>query len=216
MSKDEVLNKLREGLLGLDEDATEAAAVEAVDKGVDALEAANVLTETIREIGEKFSRFELFLPDLLLATDAMNKALAVLEPELRKGEAEAPSKGTVVIGTVKGDIHDLGKAIVGTMLTASGFKVVDVGKDVPNSAFLEAAEKYNPDIIGASATMTTTIPMQKELVEYLTALGVRDKYKIMVGGAAVSEEHAEDCGADGYATDAADTVKLAERLMKEK
>lgn len=213
-NKKEVFGRLRKGMLGLDEDMTVEAAKNVIKGKFSAVEAVSVLTDTIRIIGEKFGKHELYLPDLMIAADAMNKAINLLEPELKKEGADIPSKGTIIIGTVKGDIHDLGKTIVNTMLTAEGFTVIDVGKDVPNSAFLDAAEKYKPDIIGLSATMTTTMPMQKDVIEYFTALDVRDKYKIIVGGAALSPGHEEEIGADGFAADAMETVKLVEKLMK--
>jgi methanogenic corrinoid protein MtbC1 len=216
LSEKEVFESLRNGLLSLDEDATEKAAREVVKNGLNVIQASKILTEAIRIIGEQFSTHEIFLPDLMIAADAMNKGLAVLEPEMKKLNIDSEIQGTVLLGTVKGDIHDLGKSIVSTMLTAAGFTVIDIGKDVPASAFLAASKKYEPDIIGLSATMTTTTPIQKEVIEYFEALGAREKYMIIIGGAAVTPEYAEEIGADGFAEDMTETVKLAEKLMKKK
>jgi trimethylamine corrinoid protein len=213
LEKKDVFERLHQSLLNLDEDATEEAANEVIESNLNPVEASNVLTNTIRQIGEKFEKYEIFLPDLMIAAEAMNKALAVLEPEMKKLNIGSVSKGTVLIGTVKGDIHDLGKMIVNTMLNAAGFTVIDIGKDVSKSTFLEAAKNYGPDIIGLSATMTTTLPMQKEIIEYFDALGDRDKYKIIIGGAVVTSEYSEEIGSDGFAEDAIGTVKLAETLI---
>ena len=214
MGKNKVFESLRLGLLDLDEEATEEAAKAVINSNLNVIDACNILTNTIRIIGEKFEKYEVFLPDLMIAAEVMNKALKVLEPELKKLKSDALSKGTVLLGTVKGDIHDLGKMIVETMLTASGFTVIDLGKDVPKLTFLEAANKYEPDIIGLSATMTTTLPMQKEIIEYLEVLGDRSKYKIMIGGAVATQEYSDEIRADGFAENAMDTVKLAETLVK--
>jgi trimethylamine corrinoid protein len=213
LKKKDVFERLHQSLLNLDEDATEEVANEVIESNLNAVEASDVLTNTIRQIGEKFEKYEIFLPDLMIAAEAMNKALAVLEPEMKKLRLGSASKGTVLIGTVKGDIHDLGKMIVKTMLNAAGFTVIDIGKDVSKSTFLEAAKNYEPDIIGLSATMTTTLPMQKEIIEYFDALGDRDKYKIIIGGAVATSEYSEEIGSDGFAEDAIGTVKLAETLI---
>jgi trimethylamine corrinoid protein len=216
LDKKEVFERLQASLLDLDMEATEKAAKEVVKSNLNAIEAVNILTDTLRGIGEKFEKYEAFLPDLMIAAEAMNRALKVLEPELLKIKSDFQSKGTVIIGTVKGDIHDLGKMIVETMLSASGFTVIDLGKDISKSNFLEAANRYEPDIIGLSATMTTTLPMQKEIIEYFDALGDRSKYKIIIGGAVATHEYAEEIGADGFAVDAVDTVRLAGTLIKKK
>ena len=136
--------------------ANEEAAKAVLNYNLNVIDACNVLTNTIRIMGDKFENYEIFLPELMIAGDIMDKALNILEPELKKLKSSYPSKGTVILGTVKGDIHDLGKMIVETMLTSVGFTVIDLGKDVSKSTFLEAANTYEPDIIGLSATMTTS------------------------------------------------------------
>jgi trimethylamine corrinoid protein len=213
LSKEEVLEKLRRSFLSYDEEATRKAAAEALAAGVDPLEAVSVLTETIRELGEKFSKMEIFLPDLMLAADAMRAGLTVLKPELMKRKAETRTLGKILIGVVKGDIHDIGKTILVTMLEAEGFEVIDLGKDVPIRKFVEEAQTHNPDIIAASALMTTTRPEQRGLIEYLKHLGFRDKYKVMVGGGAVTSQYAEEIGADGYGENAPEAVEVAKKLI---
>lgn len=169
------------------------------------------MTETVREVGEKFGRLEIFLPELIMAGDAMKVCMAVLLSKIPKEGIQRA--GTVLIGTVRGDIHDIGRTIVISMLTAAGFQVHDIGKDVPVSKFAEEAMKVNPDIVAASALMTTTIPMLKDLIEYFKAIGIREKYKIMVGGGAVTQKYAEEIGADGYGADAIEAVAVAEKLI---
>jgi 5-methyltetrahydrofolate--homocysteine methyltransferase len=167
----------------------------------------------MRELGEKFQRMEIFLVDLMLAADAMKAGVSVLNRRLSELSEKPVKAGTFVIGTVKGDLHDIGKNIVATMLSVAGFEVIDLGVDVSNSTFAEAVERYRPDILGLSALMTTTRPMQKDVIEYLKALELRDKCKILVGGGSVTKEYAEEIGADGYAPDAASAVEVAKKLV---
>ncbi len=212
MPKKEVFDKLKEGLLNYDEEVVEKAAKEVIDEGLDPLKALNILTTTVREIGDKYGAGELWLPELMMAADAAKAGTAVLMPAIPAGEG-APTLGTFVIGTVKGDLHEIGKTIVGAMLAAAGFNVVDLGMDVPPSAFAEAAQKNKADIVGASALMLTTIPMQRDIIEYFEALGIRGKYKIMVGGGACGSEYAKKIGADAYAENAVEAVKVATKLV---
>jgi trimethylamine corrinoid protein len=210
MPKNELLGKLREDLLNYDTKAAKEDAERIIQAGVSPLEAINVLTTSMREIGEKFARLELFLTNLMMAGDTMKSAMDVLLAKIPK-EA-VPSKGKVVIGTVKGDIHDIGKNIVIALLTASNFDVHDLGKDVLTSRFVEEAEKVGADIVMASALMTTTAPALQDMIKYFEAKKLREKYKIMVGGGAVTGEYAEEIGADGYGATAMDAVEKAEIL----
>lgn len=211
MSKEKVFSRLRQGILNYDSEMTKKAAEEVVDKGIPILEAISALNEATVEQGERFARFEVFLTHLMMTADALNAALRVLLPKIPK--EKVPRRGTVLIGTVKGDIHDIGKTIVATMLTASGFEVHDLGKDVPTSRFAEEAEKLGPDIVAASALMTTTKPALKDLIEYFEAIRIRQKYKIMVGGAPITAAYAEEIGADSYAPDAVEAAKAAKKLV---
>ncbi|MEM2842853.1 MAG: corrinoid protein [Candidatus Bathyarchaeia archaeon] len=211
-SKEEILNKVVLDLFSYDVDGIRVDVEKALEKGFSPLEVINALSNGMREIGDKFARLELFLTDLMMAGDTMKAALEILLPKIPKDKTV--SKGKIVIGTVKGDIHEIGKNIVSAMLTASGFEVYDLGKDVSASKFLEEAEKFKANIIGASALMTTTIPALKDLIEYVKAKGLRNKYKIIVGGGAVTKEYAEEIGADAYAENAVEAVKTIKNLIE--
>lgn len=172
-------------------------------------------TRGMRIVGEKFASMEIFLPQVILAADAMNAALEVLKPHLMQGGDRGVS-GVVVLGTMQGDIHDLGKDIVKTMLQAAGFTVHDLGRDVPLRQFIEKAEETDADIIGASAILTTTMTYMPDLVALLDEMGIRDKFKVMVGGAPITRAYAKKIGADGYGENAEEAVRVAEGLMKMK
>ncbi|MEM3151485.1 MAG: corrinoid protein [Candidatus Bathyarchaeia archaeon] len=210
--KEEILMKIRSDLFNYDIDSIKVDVEKALENGLSPMEIINVLSDGMREIGDKFAKLELFLTDLMMAGDTMKAALEILLPKIPK--EKAISKGKIVIGTVKGDIHDIGKNIVSAMLTASGFEVYDIGKDCHPSKFLEEAEKVNANIIGASALMTTTMPALKDLIEYIKAKGLRNKYKIIVGGGPVTKDYAEEIGADAYAENAVEAVKVIENLIK--
>lgn len=208
----EAVANLREALLAYDEQLVTREAEKVVESGGDVVEALNALSEAIREVGSRFEAGAVFLPELILAAEAMTAGAAVLTPALPKGTSS--SRGTVVIGTVKGDIHDIGKTIVSSLLSAGGFKVVDIGIDVSPSKFAEAAERYDADIIGVSACLTTSTWGQKDVIAYLEAVGTRERYKIMVGGAGCSAAYAREIGADGYGEDASRAVETASRLIR--
>lgn len=165
-------------------------------------------------VGEEFAQRRLFLPDMMASAEAMRAAMDVLDPELRKLGAERPRAGVVVLGTVKGDIHEIGKCLVGTLLTAHGFEVHDLGVDVSGEKFAAAIRECNADLIGMSALLTTTMKQQRTIVEVLEREGLRSRVKIMVGGAPVTRQWADEIGADGYGKDAASAVTLARRLME--
>jgi len=212
MSK-EIFGKLHQAVIeGESEDAVKYAK-QALDEKVDPLMCINEgLMPGIQKVGELFSTGEYFLPELIIGADAMKSALDVLEPALVGGQ-EREVVGRVVLGTVEGDLHEIGKTLVGTMLTANGFQVVDIGVDQSAEAFVKAAEEHKADIIGASALLTTTMLQQKKLIESLESAGLNDKVKVMIGGAPVTERFAEEIGANGYAEDAISAVDIAYRLM---
>lgn len=165
-------------------------------------------------VGEEYAQRRLFLPDMMASAEAMRAAMNVLDPELRKLGAERPRAGVVVLGTVKGDIHEIGKCLVGTLLTAHGFEVHDLGVDVSGEKFAAAIRERNADLIGMSALLTTTMKQQRTIVEVLEREGLRSRVKVMVGGAPVTRQWADEIGADGYGKDAASAVTLARSLME--
>ena len=165
------------------------------------------------EVGEQFAKHQMFLPDMLASAEAMKAAMAVLEPELQRLGSQRPTAGTVVLGTTKGDIHEIGKTLVGTLLTAHGFKVFDLGVDVTGEQFAEKAREVDADVVGVSALLTTTMRNQKLVVQALEQAGLRPSVKVIVGGAPVTRMWAEQIGADGYGKDALSAVELVKNLL---
>ena len=217
MSKITLIEELKKALLTYDTDETVKAAQAAVEAGVDPVEAIEQgLASGIREVGEMFHRYEIYLPQMVMAADAMMEAMKIFESVLSEEQIKELRKGTIVLGTVEGDIHDLGKSMVVMMLKAKGFQVTDLGKDVKTDTFIKTAREVDADIIGVSSLMTTTMPYQRDLIEELTRLGLRDRFKVFVGGGPVNREWAERIGADGYGKDATEAVNEAERLMASK
>jgi corrinoid protein of di/trimethylamine methyltransferase len=208
----EMIKKLAQAVVDGEAEDAVTLARQALDEGVDPLACITEgLTKGIQEVGELFASGEYFLPELIIGADAMKAALDILEPALT-GDQKREVVATVVLGTVEGDLHEIGKTLVGTMLTANGFNVVDIGVDKPPSAFIDAVKENDATILGASALLTTTMLQQKKLIEALTEAGLREKVKVMVGGAPVTDSFAKEIGADGYAEDAISAVDLAFRL----
>jgi corrinoid protein of di/trimethylamine methyltransferase len=216
MGEKEILETLAQAVVAYDKDKAIGAAKDALKEGIDPIKALEEgLGKGIREVGEKFHRMEVFLPHLVMAAEAMQAASEVLTSALPKEQAERAVAGVVVLGTVKGDIHDIGKSLVATMLSAAGFKVIDVGVDVPVFDMIKKAEDANADIIAMSALMTTTVAEQKDMIEELKRRGKRQKFKVMVGGGATSKEWADEIGADGYGRDMKEAVETAKKLVEE-
>lgn len=209
----EIFDKLAQAVIdGETEDAVELAKI-ALDQKLDPLACITQgLTVGIQKVGELFASGEYFLPELIIGADAMKAALEILEPALA-GDQKREVAGTIVLGTVEGDLHEIGKTLVGTMLTANGFKVIDIGVDKPASEFIEAVKEAGANLVGASALLTTTMLQQEKLLDALKDAGLRDQVKVMVGGAPVTESYAKQIGADGYAEDAISAVDLAMRLV---
>ena len=205
-----VIDKLLNALIeGEDEEAC-AAAVQILAAGEDLKPIIAKMTETMRDLGRQFEEMEIYLPELMIAANAMISAMEVFEPHLSRG-GENSLKGTVVMGSAPGDMHEIGKNIVGTMLKADGFKVIDLGMNVSPAVFKENALTQNAQIIGISALMTTTMPGVKEVI---AGLGDdRCRFKVMVGGAPTNPQWAKDIGADGWSENAAEAVLLANRLI---
>jgi corrinoid protein of di/trimethylamine methyltransferase len=213
MMSDEIFEKLTTAVIdGEPEDAVEAARM-ALDLGVDPLDCINRgLTPGIDRVGELFATGEYFLPDLIIGGDAMKAALEILEPALT-GSQEREVLGQVVLGTVEGDLHEIGKTLVGTMLTANGFQVTDIGVDKTAAEFIAAVKEKDATLVGASALLTTTMLHQQEIIEALKEAGLRDRVKVMVGGAPVTESWAAKIGADAYAEDAISAVAVAKKMV---
>jgi len=211
-SKDEVIAMAKEAILEFDGEMAEEAAQEGLKAGVSPVEIIEAYASAMGEVGVDFEKGKLFLPHVLAASEAMNMGIAVLKPEMEKTKAKTTSKGVIIIGTIEGDIHSIGKDIVASMLGIAGFDVVDLGRDVPITTFVEKVKELNPIIVGSSALMTTTMVNQIQIEEQLKAAGVRGSVKTMVGGAPVTQAWADKIGADIYgesATDAVSKVKAA-------
>lgn len=171
------------------------------------------LTVGMNIVGDKFQTGEFFLPNLVVAASGMKQAMEILKPELKSRQQETKSLGTVVIGSVAGDIHEIGKSLVGTMLAANGFQVHDMGVDVPNETFITKVKETGASILGLSALLTTTMTVQRQVIKELEEAGIRGQVKVLIGGAPISQEWADTIGADGYADDAIGAVNLAKRLV---
>ena len=210
MDRQSILKELENGVKGLQQEAAIEAAKKALAAGVSPVDAIeNGLAKGIREVGEKYAKKEMFVVELIYAASIMEEAIKVLEPELKRSKEKRHSTASVVLGTVAGDIHDIGKNLVRIMLEAGGFEVHDIGKDAPTETFVLKTKEVGAGIVGASSLMTTTVEVQKEVVDALRSAGV--KAPLMVGGAAVSEEWAKEIGAH-YSSDAGNAVELAKQL----
>jgi corrinoid protein of di/trimethylamine methyltransferase len=211
----EMFEAMTQSIVDGEPDEAAALARRAIAEGIDPLEAINRgFVVGVNRVGAAFGCGDAFLPDLVLAGEAMKAVVAVLDPELARRGERRQTLGRVVVGTIKGDIHDIGKTLVGTMLSASGFQVHDLGVDVPPERFAEKAREVGAVIVGVSALLTTTMVNQKLVIEALDDLGLRPNVRVMVGGAPVTRAFADQIGADGFAEDAIGAVAEATRLLK--
>jgi corrinoid protein of di/trimethylamine methyltransferase len=212
-----VFQELKEAIVDLDEEKAIKSAHDLIAQGLDVVEGIEKgLSAGMLIVGDKFNRMEYFLPELILAGQTFHAAMKVLEPEMKKRGQKQVSRGTVVLGTVKKDVHKIGKDIVAMLMKTRGFEVHDLGEDVPVSTFVGKAVEHNADIIAMSSLLTTTMPAQKEVIDLLKEKGIRDKYIVMVGGGPVSAKWATEIGSDGYAKTAEEGVNLAIELVARK
>ncbi|MDR3337713.1 MAG: cobalamin-dependent protein [Treponema sp.] len=198
---------------GEEEDAVEAVK-EALAQGISALTVLNEgASKGMDVVSEQYSAGEAFLPELVLAGDAMSAVIKIIFENMSTEEAARSKKGVVVLGQAKGDVHDIGKNIVGALLAVNGFEVHDIGVDAPVKAFFEKAREVNADIVGVSTLLTTSLPFLEDILRYFTDTGNRDKYQYIVGGGPVTSEYAKKIGADGWSRNAFDGVEMCKRLM---
>lgn len=217
MSKEEIFEKLKECITEMDEDLAEEAANDALEAGLDPLECiSDGLSAGMQVMSDLFDEGEAFVPELLMASEAFEAAVKILTSNLSEEARNSAREGVVLIHTVQGDIHDIGKNIVKTMLSANNFEVVDMGRDVAVEDVIKKAEEIHADIICGSALMTTTMPAQRDEINLLKEDGIRDKYICMYGGAPVSAEWCETIGADAYSATATEAVTVAKQLMAKK
>jgi trimethylamine corrinoid protein len=209
----EVIVNLKNAVLTYDEDAAKKAAEAAVNANLDPMEAIRSLSGAISEVGERFHRQEIFLPHVVMAADAMQAAVDIIHQSMSSEDVRKSKLGTVVVGTVEGDLHDIGKNIVMMMLVAAGFEVIDLGRDVKVDDFIRRAREVNADLIAVSSLMTTTMPYQREVIEELRRLNLRDAFKVIIGGGPVTQGWADTIGADGYGEDASEAVNVVRRLL---
>jgi len=209
-----LFQSMAQSILDGEEEQAKALAQQALDAGIDPLEAINQgFVVGINQVGEQFSCGNAFLPELVMAGETMKAALSVLEPEMARRGTQRQLFGKVVLATIQGDIHDIGKTLVGTMLSASGFQVYDLGVDVPIAKIVAKAQEVGADIVGMSALLTTTMVNQRTAIQKLHEAGLRPKVKVMVGGAPVTRSWAAEIGADGYSEDAIGAVAVAKQLL---
>lgn len=203
----ETLEELQDAIRNFDEEKAEEATRQALEEGVDPQVAIEAATEVLEDIGNKFEHGELFLFDLVSAGDAMNASREILEQAITDAGGERESEGKVILGTVEGDIHDIGKKILAALLSANGYEVIDLGVEVPAEEFIEKYQELQADAVGASAMLTTTKEKQRELVDLLEEEGIREDVIVMVGGAPVTDEWRDEIGADIHGENAFDAVR---------
>jgi 5-methyltetrahydrofolate--homocysteine methyltransferase len=209
---EKIVNEIYQGVVDGQKKAVEEKVREAIDTGVDPVVVLNQgMIAAMAEVGKRFEEGEFFVPEMLIAARAMQSGMSLLKPHLK--EADVKSAGTVVIGTVKGDLHDIGKNLVAMMLEGAGFEIKDLGTDVSPDKFVEGVKTSGANIVAMSALLTTTMPNMKNTIDALKAAGLREQVKVMIGGAPVTDNYAKQVGADGFAPDASRAVNLAKSLV---
>jgi corrinoid protein of di/trimethylamine methyltransferase len=211
---EKLFQDMTQSIIDGEDEIAAALAQQSIDLGIDPLDAINKgFVLGVNHVGDEFSCGNAFLPELVMAGEAMKAAIAVLEPELNRRGTKRDILGKIVIATVEGDIHDIGKTLVGTMMAAAGFEVFDLGVDVPITEIVHKAREVDADLIGVSALVTTTMVKQRDVVEAVDDLGLADKVHVMVGGAPVTRDWMEEIGADGYSEDAIGAIAVAKDLL---
>jgi len=214
MDKQEILERLATAVVNGDNNLAADSAKEAISQSIDPIEALEEgLSKGMDVVGDRFGKGEAYLPELLMATEAFNSAMEVLTPEIEAQEKKITKRGKILIGTVKGDVHNIGKNIVATVLNINGYEVVDIGVDNPALNIIQEAEKVKSDVIALSSLMTTTMPAQREVIDTLKELNLREKYKVIIGGGPVNQGWADEIEADGYGETAIEAVTVINRLL---
>jgi trimethylamine corrinoid protein len=215
MDKNTIFKTMEEAILDGDNERARQGATQALQQQIDPLEVVESgLSQGMDIVGDRFEQGLAFLPELLMAAETFNAAMEVLKPEIEAQKKEVAKGGTVLIATVKGDVHNIGRNIVATILETRGFTVVDMGQDVSALQIIEGAEKTKADVIALSSLMTTTMPNQREVIQALKEMNLRDKYSVIVGGGPVTRNWADEIGADGYGSNAIEAVDLVKDLLR--
>ena len=217
MNQQAIFENLAEAIIDGDQNAAKENAQKAVNEGLDPLVVVDQgLSKGMEVVGARFEKGDAFLPELLMASNTFNAAMEILKPVLEANKQKMSKLGTFLLATVKGDQHNIGKDIVATVLETKGFEVVDIGIDQSTLNIIEAAQNHKADFIGLSSVMTTTMPYQKEVIDTLTEMGLREKFFVLVGGGPVSQKWADEIGADGFGDTAMDAVSVSKSLLAKK
>ena len=213
--KSRILEDLQNAVIEGDSEKSVSLARNALEAGINPLDViTNGLAKGVKKVGDMFSEGQVFLVELVMAGDAMKAGMSVLLPVIKESKTEMISAGKVMIGTVQGDVHSIGKDIVGTLLEADGFEVLNVGEDIQSEVFVEKVKEHKPDVLGLSSLLTSTMPAQKDVIEKLKTAGLRGDVKVIIGGSPTTQEWADEIGADGWAGDAVSAVSLVKQLVK--
>ena len=213
MDREELIDRLSTAVNEGSVEESSSLAEKGVEAGFDPLEVLAGVTGALKEVGQRFGRGDMFITELMFCAEAAKAATAVLTEEIKRQKRDVPYLGRVLIGTVAGDIHDIGKSLVAALLTAEGFEVIDIGIDVPDEAFVEKVGELKPDVLGMSALVSSTMVKFKDVVRALEEAGLRDEVKVIVGGAMIDREWAEQAGADAFGSDAVDAVAKVRSLL---
>ncbi|MCF8067932.1 MAG: cobalamin-dependent protein [Desulfobacterales bacterium] len=211
--ENETIQKIYDGMVAIENDAVLSAVDTALSDGLNVLDVIDVLRQGLKVVGDDFDKMIRFLPELILAADLMQEAMKKIEPELEKQDITEGPSATIVLANIQGDIHDIGRNILGAVLKAAGFTVYDLGHDMKATAIIDKAIAYDADLIGLSSLLTTSLPFAEEVIKQLGDRDLRDKFKVVMGGGAVTPEYCEEVGADAYGKDAGSAVNVLQGLL---